>query len=396
MSINHLNCRLCLVQCSDNESPFWHYEHLLNQYDDFVHILQPLPTKICANCCRNLARLVAFRDRIRSTQQQVNEMLPQPDLSLSCRVCKTECEEGDLKASTVPFVLQLCSAMSLVLKEDFWGRICGDCVEDLKVLGYYVLKYKEVQVILELKEFDTNFKRLYVDTQHLLSKCHKTLTKYRTKNGDELCKQELTHLTNLHVAPVAYIEDPIHIQPNLLFAIGSSSIIKSELPDDIFLVEDVVLSYEPQKEMKIEDFDLFAETSERATITSSTDIVTHACDICEYSTHNKYKLKYHKRTHKEDNWLYCDLCSGRSFGSKTSLMNHMKRFHLPRETISCHSCNQQFTDYTSKHYHHLSKHVDSSLWKFSCANCGKKCYSKGHLKDHEKIHTGETLLSNEK
>lgn len=415
MSVNHLSCQMCLTQCSISASPFWHYEYLLNEYDDFNYIPNPLPSKICTDCGGNIARLIAFRDRIRCTQLEINEMSANQDLSLCCRICKIDCEDGDLKTSTIPFVLRLCSGLSLVPNHDFWGRICYDCAEDLKILGYYIRKYREVQIILQLEEFEKNFGHLNVDLQELLSKCHKKLAEYRTKMGDEICKQELSYIANFYqLRGYNNIESAIAIPPTSFFAIEGSANgrfcgIKMELEEKETFEENDEVEYfkEPSESspMKHEDkieipflefqtppSQLPKPTNHCKNVTQLTETAKNVCDICGYSSHNKYKFKYHKRKHNKDLWLYCDLCPGRSFENKSYLIKHMRRFHLPRDMIACQLCGQTFNDHASRHYHHLSKHVDSSLWKLSCTVCGKKFYSKGHLKDHENTHTGEKCL----
>lgn len=443
MSINQLSCRMCLAQCSETTSPFWHYEHLINEYDDFIYIPDVLPCKICSDCCGNIARLVAFRDRIRSTEVQVNEVLTRLDLKLSCRICKTMCGRGDITASTIPFVLRLCSALDLIPNQDFWGKICWDCVEDLRALGYFTRKYKEVQTILKLKEFDFNHKNIdsKQDRSALLTKCRKMLAEFRLKTGDELCKQELSYLTSFCVPKRQnVVEKEIPIAASLFFGFESiearspvtiKSDIKLETVEEQKYQEDVpsfdqtfdaitkeeeVLNYQENDVIElVEEVDGLIEASaqkyvendqiEYVQVLSSTckkslnpdskakltDTQKFVCEKCGYSSHNLYKVKYHKRKHNKDLWLHCDICpDSRSFANKTYLINHMKRFHLPRQMISCIECGQQFKDHASRHYHHLSKHVDSSKWKFSCSVCGKKMYSKFHLKDHESIHTGET------
>lgn len=444
MTINNLSCRMCLVECSDTERPFWHYEYLLNQYDDFLAITNPLPSKICSDCCGNIATLVTFRDRIRSTEQQVE--ISGLDLSLSCRICMTECKKSDIKASDIPVVLRHCTALSeLDPTQGFWGRICGECVEDLKVLGYYIRKYREVQKILQLEEFDQGFIHSnIVDPQKLLTKCRKILAEYRIKMGDERLIQELSFLSYLLPKRHTFSENAIPITPSLLFGIESTELlmeirspaIKSDIKletlqeqdclEDVISLEEAVPSLEifkseddfteeipdpiepsPKKfsdKRKIQSVDVQvlpnkSKKSIRKPLNSHSnaklpiETAKYICDTCGYYFHSKYKLNYHKRKHNKDLWMYCDLCPGRSFENKTYLTKHMKRLHLPRQMITCKECGQQFKDHASRHYHHLSKHVDSSKWKFTCPVCGKKWYSKFHLKDHVNTHTGEKTLT---
>ncbi len=55
----------------------------------------------------------------------------------------------------------------------------------------------------------------------------------------------------------------------------------------------------------------------------------------------------------------------------------------------CGLCNKQFPS-LSKLQRHMANHQDGpDLRKFKCSHCGKAFKFKHHLKEHERIHTGE-------
>ena len=55
----------------------------------------------------------------------------------------------------------------------------------------------------------------------------------------------------------------------------------------------------------------------------------------------------------------------------------------------CSLCSKQFPTF-NKLQRHMSNHADGpDLRKFKCCHCGKAFKFKHHLKEHERIHTGE-------
>ena len=80
---------------------------------------------------------------------------------------------------------------------------------------------------------------------------------------------------------------------------------------------------------------------------------------------------------------------GRNFPSLSALERHMSTDHPENTNIPCTMCSKQFPTF-NKLQRHMTNHQDGpDLRKFKCCHCGKAFKFKHHLKEHERIHTGE-------
>jgi zinc finger homeobox protein 1/2 len=71
------------------------------------------------------------------------------------------------------------------------------------------------------------------------------------------------------------------------------------------------------------------------------------------------------------------------------LERHMMSMHPENTNLPCTVCSKQFPNLT-KLQRHMANHADGpDLRKFKCSRCGKAFKFKHHLKEHERIHTGE-------
>ena len=80
---------------------------------------------------------------------------------------------------------------------------------------------------------------------------------------------------------------------------------------------------------------------------------------------------------------------GRNFPSLSALERHMSTDHPENTNMPCTMCSKQFPTF-NKLQRHMTNHQDGpDLRKFKCCHCGKAFKFKHHLKEHERIHTGE-------
>jgi len=80
---------------------------------------------------------------------------------------------------------------------------------------------------------------------------------------------------------------------------------------------------------------------------------------------------------------------GRTFPALSILERHMAQDHPHNTSLPCTLCSKQFPTF-NKLQRHMANHADGpDLRKFKCAHCGKAFKFKHHLKEHERIHTGE-------
>ncbi|CRK94997.1 CLUMA_CG008483, isoform A [Clunio marinus] len=112
------------------------------------------------------------------------------------------------------------------------------------------------------------------------------------------------------------------------------------------------------------------------------------CHVCSLKHDSKKSLTRHlTRDHREDLKLFCQFpdCTS-SFGTRDSLLKHMKRIHSG-ERFPCHQCPSILSTRLS-----LRRHIDACHLKkqpFVCDGCGAKYTELKSLKKHiQKVHLG--------
>lgn len=132
-------------------------------------------------------------------------------------------------------------------------------------------------------------------------------------------------------------------------------------------------------------------------------------------TNQEYKR--HRNTHTREQKFICDMC-GKNLSNRACLQLHFK-YHMNIRKFKCEHCECRFVTSREVKDHTRAKHVvkmiactyenctetfDSEHWlnihlrlhqtnyQFRCDVCGIACVNQYRLKEHKRIHTGETRV----
>lgn len=110
----------------------------------------------------------------------------------------------------------------------------------------------------------------------------------------------------------------------------------------------------------------------------------YKCDLCNYATDEKYRLKVHGKVHSSEKPFKCNLCSY-STAYKAHLQIH-DRIHTGERPYKCDQCS-----YASIQKCDLSVHqrVHSGEKPHKCSYCSFACKRKRDLLAHERTHKVE-------
>ncbi|XP_063540105.1 zinc finger protein 431-like [Cydia strobilella] len=110
----------------------------------------------------------------------------------------------------------------------------------------------------------------------------------------------------------------------------------------------------------------------------------YKCDLCNYATDEKYRLKVHGKVHSNEKPFKCNLCSY-STAYKAHLQIH-DRIHTGERPYKCDQCS-----YASIQKCDLSVHkrVHSGEKPHKCSHCSFACKRKRDLLAHERTHKVE-------
>ncbi|CAH0555901.1 unnamed protein product [Brassicogethes aeneus] len=119
----------------------------------------------------------------------------------------------------------------------------------------------------------------------------------------------------------------------------------------------------------------------------------YPCYICPKVLRTDYSLKRHISVKHDARNLTCDECGG-AYASIRQLNEHIRGTHKDHpytiahniKEFSCMICAKEFK-YKSSLRDHMRVHTGDT--KFKCAECDKICLNKRKLNEHTRIHTGE-------
>ncbi|KAL0851884.1 hypothetical protein ABMA28_000177 [Loxostege sticticalis] len=109
------------------------------------------------------------------------------------------------------------------------------------------------------------------------------------------------------------------------------------------------------------------------------------CTFCSYTSHRRYLLLRHMRSHSEDRPHKCQVCE-RGFKTTASLQNHLNMHNGVKPHI-CKYCNSPFTTSGELVRHVRYKHTHEKPHK--CTECDYASVELSKLRRHVRCHTGE-------
>lgn len=128
-----------------------------------------------------------------------------------------------------------------------------------------------------------------------------------------------------------------------------------------------------------------AGSAKRSRKPKTTSSGGHVCNYCNYTTHKRYLLSRHMKSHSEDRPHRCGICE-RGFKTAASLQNHVNT-HSGVRPHPCKNCDAQFTTSGELVRHVRYKHTHEKPHK--CPECDYASVELSKLKRHMRCHTGE-------
>ncbi|XP_063546922.1 transcriptional repressor CTCF-like isoform X1 [Cydia strobilella] len=109
------------------------------------------------------------------------------------------------------------------------------------------------------------------------------------------------------------------------------------------------------------------------------------CTFCNYTSHRRYLLLRHMKTHSEDRPYKCKVCE-RGFKTMASLQNHVNMHNGVKPHV-CKYCNSPFTTSGELVRHVRYRHTHEKPHK--CTDCDYASVELSKLRRHVRCHTGE-------
>uniref|UniRef100_A0A2A4JJL3 C2H2-type domain-containing protein n=1 Tax=Heliothis virescens TaxID=7102 RepID=A0A2A4JJL3_HELVI len=115
------------------------------------------------------------------------------------------------------------------------------------------------------------------------------------------------------------------------------------------------------------------------------------CNFCSYTSHRRYLLLRHMKSHSEERPHKCSVCE-RGFKTIASLQNHVNMHNGVKPHV-CKYCNSPFTTSGELVRHVRYKHTHEKPHK--CTECDYASVELSKLRRHVRCHTGERPYQNE-
>lgn len=109
------------------------------------------------------------------------------------------------------------------------------------------------------------------------------------------------------------------------------------------------------------------------------------CNFCSYTSHRRYLLLRHMKSHSEERPHKCEVCE-RGFKTYASLQNHLNMHNGVKPHV-CKYCNSPFTTSGELVRHVRYKHTHEKPHK--CTECDYASVELSKLRRHVRCHTGE-------
>ncbi|RZF40011.1 hypothetical protein LSTR_LSTR002414 [Laodelphax striatellus] len=111
--------------------------------------------------------------------------------------------------------------------------------------------------------------------------------------------------------------------------------------------------------------------------------VVLSCEVCEFKTSFKSKLKEHMNIHWKNKRFICEKC-GNVFCSRNQLTEHLNYIHSDERNFSCEKCGQTFKAANVLN-RHMACHSDE---KNHQCHCGQAYKLKSNLRRHQMVAHG--------
>ena len=114
--------------------------------------------------------------------------------------------------------------------------------------------------------------------------------------------------------------------------------------------------------------------------------LTFSCSLCDYTSHKRYMLKRHMKSHSEDRPFTCPTCA-RGFKTCSALKNHTD-IHDGIKRFACSECPMRFVTSGELHRHERYRHRRDDR-PHACPMCPFVSVETSKLRRHMRAHTGE-------
>lgn len=134
-----------------------------------------------------------------------------------------------------------------------------------------------------------------------------------------------------------------------------------------------------------------AEASLKRHLYQHTREKSFLCNFCGASKRSEKELQRHmlRDDHNIDGTIVkpfkCTYCE-RRFSTKNQMETHIP-VHTGEKAFQCAECGKRFANRNNLHQHKLT-HMER---RHQCEFCEHKCRSKGNLRKHMQVHTGQSL-----
>jgi len=123
------------------------------------------------------------------------------------------------------------------------------------------------------------------------------------------------------------------------------------------------------------------ESPHKSDLNKHINDVHHTCQICNYTSLNRYKLGIHVReVHMKLKTYQCRFCD-HSFARRTNLNNHVNAVHLQIKNYVCRYCPIAFSRKAKLVDHENAIHL--KIKKFACNECPNSFFTKQNLVRHK-------------
>lgn len=193
------------------------------------------------------------------------------------------------------------------------------------------------------------------------------------------------------------------------------SFCKTEMQEDVFATENMVMSKNPLKHEKKQDTKkIVAKELETVVPVQKThksieeeedekiaQFFNITCDKCPNLTFPKFgTLRTHMLSEHRKQWAYVTCCNIK-LDKRHKLLEHII-YHQEPEKFKCPECSRQFTSMFKVQNHQKTMHEPKIQLKHECRKCGKRFLKGCSLKIHMVVHltkeerdAQKTLICNE-